>query len=421
MKYQLRAEFPGYYPPTDGELAELWEIGHIVLDTNALLNLFRYSEATREELLNLLERESDRIWLPHQVALELHRNRRAIPVGQEASFNSVRDAINGANATIDATISVLRRHASREAEALTQELKRSTKRLKRTLRKTRRTHRDAVIGQDAHDKAFNRVGQLYAARVGDPFSAEELLTVEKEGTKRFAAKIPPGYRDSSKTENKFGDLIIWKQMLQKGISTKKPMIFITDDAKEDWWERVHGKTIGARPELVEEYLAASEGKRIHFYSTMRFLEYARSHGAKISDEALEETNAVSKSQSTLSGTARSLQLSPRQRERILKSLGASTASLGGLDIENSFTQRFMRETFPKLDPSPSDLARQLGLYSLIIEGNSSWLGTLSAFDNELWERIKSGSYPNADFSAADEHGPLETREEDDDENETATG
>jgi len=35
--------------------------------------------------------------------------------------------------------------------------------------------------------------------------------------------------------NKFGDLIIWKEMIEKAKAEKRPIIFVTDDGKSDWW------------------------------------------------------------------------------------------------------------------------------------------------------------------------------------------
>ena len=52
---------------------------------------------------------------------------------------------------------------------------------------------------------------------------------------------------------KYGDFIIWKQLIEHAIDTKKNVIFVTDDEKEDWWEEFNGKTIGPRPELSKEF------------------------------------------------------------------------------------------------------------------------------------------------------------------------
>ena len=67
--------FRGYYSPTNDELDRMWNEGLIVLDTNALLNLFRYTESTRAEFLTVLQAIAEQLWIPHQIALEFQRRR----------------------------------------------------------------------------------------------------------------------------------------------------------------------------------------------------------------------------------------------------------------------------------------------------------------------------------------------------------
>jgi hypothetical protein len=62
----MRNIFPGYYRPTDEEFYKMWQECIFVFDANVLLNLYRYSPDTRDELLDVLERLKDRIWIPHQ-------------------------------------------------------------------------------------------------------------------------------------------------------------------------------------------------------------------------------------------------------------------------------------------------------------------------------------------------------------------
>jgi hypothetical protein len=71
----MRNRFPGYYRPADEQLRSLWQNGTFVLDANVLLNVYRYSEETAHHLLNLLATIAARLWVPHQPALEFHRNR----------------------------------------------------------------------------------------------------------------------------------------------------------------------------------------------------------------------------------------------------------------------------------------------------------------------------------------------------------
>ena len=62
--------FSGYYRPDEDEFRILWESGVFILDTNVLLDLYRYPKELREELVGVLGKLSEQLWLPHQVFLE---------------------------------------------------------------------------------------------------------------------------------------------------------------------------------------------------------------------------------------------------------------------------------------------------------------------------------------------------------------
>lgn len=83
------------------------------------------------------------------------------------------------------------------------------------------------------DDVHNALSTLLAGRVGLPFSEERQAQLCTEGELRYAKLIPPGYMDSKdKTgERKFGDLILWVQVIEKATSDKKPVILVTDDTK----------------------------------------------------------------------------------------------------------------------------------------------------------------------------------------------
>lgn len=75
-----------------------------------------------------------------------------------------------------------------------------------------------------------------------------------EGEKRYKNKIPPGFKDA---KNKTGvriysDLIIWKETLRFAKKYKKNIIFVTDDAKVDWWEENDG-TRKFHSKLIDEF------------------------------------------------------------------------------------------------------------------------------------------------------------------------
>ncbi len=58
-----------------------------------------------------------------------------------------------------------------------------------------------------------------------------------EGELRNSHRMPPGFKDSSKTENKNGDIIIWFEILDYATKMKnkfKRVVFLTNDEKPDW-------------------------------------------------------------------------------------------------------------------------------------------------------------------------------------------
>ena len=77
--------------------------------------------------------------------------------------------------------------------------------------------------------------------VGRGFTFDEILAVTKEGKHRYEFKIPPGYGDLYTKEKKgtqilFGDLIIWKQILEFSKEKQLPIILILNDiTKDDDW------------------------------------------------------------------------------------------------------------------------------------------------------------------------------------------
>ncbi|MGH2612905.1 MAG: PIN-like domain-containing protein [Rhabdochlamydiaceae bacterium] len=101
-------------------------------------------------------------------------------------------------------------------------------------------------------------------------------------------------RTVSKKEGfkKYGDGVLWFQVLEYAKSQKKPIILITDDQKDDWWRIEKGKTLGPRPELVTEI--STKGKAsFYMYNASQFMKYAKEFlGLQVNQEAIEEVKDV---------------------------------------------------------------------------------------------------------------------------------
>ncbi|MCP5022661.1 MAG: hypothetical protein GY930_12915 [bacterium] len=77
----------------------------------------------------------------------------------------------------------------------------------------------------------------------------------------------------------------------------KDVVFVTDDGKSDWWWKVKSggtKTLGARPELIDEIARKAGVERFHAYSTERLLRYANKNlDTQVAAEVIEEVRDVS--------------------------------------------------------------------------------------------------------------------------------
>ena len=92
----LRDQFRHLYMPDEQAVATAMQTGLITPDTNVLLNLYRFQNVARDQLFGALETLGDRLWIPHQVGLEFHRNRLGIMKEQEEYFGKVRKDLDTA-------------------------------------------------------------------------------------------------------------------------------------------------------------------------------------------------------------------------------------------------------------------------------------------------------------------------------------
>lgn len=86
----MKKTFFGYYRPNNDEFSELWENCVFILDTNVLLDLYRYPKEARDDLIKVLKLISNRLWVPYQAALEYHENRLAVIAEQVQRYEDVK-------------------------------------------------------------------------------------------------------------------------------------------------------------------------------------------------------------------------------------------------------------------------------------------------------------------------------------------
>lgn len=278
----MKSKFSGFYTLTKEEFKVLWDRSTFVFDTNTLLNLYRYDKETRDLLFKVMDFIKDRIWIPHQIALEYHKHMFDEIYNQESAYESINEKVSSAVKTLENELKELR-HSNINVEKVTKLLDDLRENTKKELESQKESQPD--LGQ-----IKNRIIDLFDNKVGEEYSQEELNEIYIDGSYRYDNKIPPGYKDAKEKENKktihnklvyhdmYGDLIFWKQILDKSIEKDiNSIILVTDDNKEDWILKIKGKKKGPQPELIHEFKKESGGKLFYLYNTEQFLKFAKEY------------------------------------------------------------------------------------------------------------------------------------------------
>lgn len=292
MEQTIKSKFSSYYRPNNEWFAELWATCFFVVDANVLLDLYRYSSNTSEQLLSILEGVRDRLWMPYQAALEYHENRLDVISAETRTYSDTIKLCRSLRENLTSS----RRHPFAN-DALVATVMDFLHKLEDDLDK-RRARRDELL---LRDPLQERISELFSEGVGDPLSGEANEALAREGERRYRDKVPPGYKDVDKEDHrKYGDLQVWFQIIEWARKSQRNIIFITDDAKEDWWQIHNGNTIGPRPELLQEIVREAD-IMFYMYQPSQFMEYAQKHfNQQIERETIDEIRNLSATRLTRS-------------------------------------------------------------------------------------------------------------------------
>ncbi|MFE9555428.1 PIN-like domain-containing protein [Streptomyces sp. NPDC006703] len=269
--------YEGYLSPSDEDYRAVLTSGLVVLDTNVLLNLYRYEEQTRSDLLLVLRRLARSLWVPHQAQDEFWRNREQALITRR---NSAKEAITA-----------LERPARSAEEALANwarsvglPFERHAE-LRKLLTEAFDSLREAINGPEREDSlgrardtnedpVLTSLVPLLDGQVGPPLPPEDLANALQEADRRAAAEEPPGYKDRDKPDHRgAGDYLVWEQTLREAERRQADVLIVTSDVKEDWWRKVRGTARGPRLELVAE-LRSRAGSRLFMLQPQDLLRIA---------------------------------------------------------------------------------------------------------------------------------------------------
>lgn len=248
------------------EFKEFWERDPIVvIDSCSLLDLYRYAPHAAKKILENLKEIQGSIWLPSQVLEEYYENKSIVIKEAHKKYENVSSDVQEAVKKTEKTITTkFNRYGKfkypqinafrNELEELTSSLKDKAKGFKEVVAAEIKENK-AVLKEDEVNSFIQMLKESH--QIGNEFTLPQKIEIYREGELRYNHLIPPGYEDGVKDEKdptktkKYGDLIIWKELLNKATEDERPFIFITDDEKEDWWDlKRHTSHLGSREELI---------------------------------------------------------------------------------------------------------------------------------------------------------------------------
>lgn len=241
----------------------------IIMDTNVWLDLYKLPPTAIISIVDAISAHQNKFWIPNQVYVEFNRHikkNRDEALGRYKNIKSKScELLNGAKTKIDQEFENLKRNNLFDAQQAQNKFQSKMNdiiiTLKEDLNALDEEYQEEMACISETDIIEELVEKLYNISNSKGFTIMQLMKIFEEGEIRYKYNIAPGHTDIKKTnyENdkdfslrKYGDLIAWKQILQRVTGTKTKLIFVQNEKKKDWWQSPEIHKIA--PVLVEEYL-----------------------------------------------------------------------------------------------------------------------------------------------------------------------
>lgn len=248
--------FEDYRTPTSDDYRETLTDGMVVFDANVLLNLYRFNNTTRGDLIKVMESLGDSLWIPHQVMREFWRNRESVidQLGEtpKESLTKLDKARQDAEEAVRAWSNRIYLPED-DRDGLLAKLNGAFQAVRHTI--SQQASANAHRHDTNDDTIVATLDSILGSRTGRALPPEDHDAAVTEADRRITAKEPPGYLDKDKADQdeRAGDYLVWKQLLLEAAERSCDVLLVTSDVKEDWWRRAKGQLRGPRLELMAEF------------------------------------------------------------------------------------------------------------------------------------------------------------------------
>jgi predicted nucleic acid-binding protein len=294
--------FEGYRTPSDEQYRLALTTALVVLDTNVLLNLYRYNDQTRASIIDVIKALGERFWAPHQVLEEFWRNReRAL----SSPLTEVQQSVDNLEKQLDSAKETIRIWVNRaaltaqEAGAVEQQLTEAFNKAQSLIEELVDSEQVARARNTIHDKVLELLEPVLEGHVGQPMNPADYATTVAEGKRRAAAGEPPGFADARKSEvtseGAAGDYLVWEQVLCEAARRKLDVVFVTGDVKRDWWRFEGSFPRGPHIKLARE-LTHRCGTQLYMIRPDMLLTYADALAVTVGKGSVEDVERTTRTE-----------------------------------------------------------------------------------------------------------------------------
>lgn len=310
----MRDGFSGFYGISEDTIGDVLksEDTVFIFDTNIFLTLYRCEEETRNQFFDIWKKVKDKCWFPHHVCLEYQRNRlnavkgsrdslSAIPKKMSSYIDELKKEMNDNN--FSKTIS---RYSNLRGE-INELLEKIYNHIDLFKQNSIDLRNGKIDFFSKHDVIRDEIDNLTEGKIGPAPSAQAVIDeLNKAGKIRYKYKTGPGYEDSADKKNEFysfnginydaeyGDYYVWSQIIEYVKENHgKNVIYVTNDAKSDFFYKLDGKTRGPNESLTSE-IKKNGAKEFLLQNIDTFLHHANKHlNAKIEETTINELSNAS--------------------------------------------------------------------------------------------------------------------------------
>ena len=258
-----------------------------VLDTNILLDLIRLDKELTDKALACFKKNRHRILIPYYVGLEYHKHFREEVIKQHENLKKASKKITDQH-IFDCLFSGIKEIRFSEAKKnyFKTEFQQPINKLIEDIKGLEEYYSAIAYGTELQDKVAESLDKL----IFDELTPDDIAKYEEEGKSRYEKKVPPGFMDNEKRDNKYGDFIIWKEILNYVSAKKVDICFVSRDLKKDWLEKYEGRTLCPRYELQREFQLVAPDNYFKAVTLDRMMELLDKD--EFSDEELHDIKSL---------------------------------------------------------------------------------------------------------------------------------